>query len=161
MILILIVILGLSLGFIIPAVISEKSLQEADVAEPKINYSNYTMLVPMRENVCEECHQSGKKFIPQAERIKEHIDGGAYCFKCHRISHENHPMDKNVTCEKCHLGPVPKIPSSSIVCGNCHSFPEALSPSYGNLILIHRPRGINCVVCHTGCTRCHEEILSN
>jgi hypothetical protein len=121
--------------------------------------SNYTILVP--KDVCEGCHMSGKPFIPQAESAKPHVNGGAYCLTCHQISHEKHPLNKDVTCEKCH-GTSPTKPvyfNGSISCNNCHDYPDPLLPSKGNLITIHRPRGVTCNTCHTDtCTKCHTEL---
>src|SRR3990170_1856798 len=121
--------------------------------------NNYTILVS--KEVCEGCHFSGKSSIPQALSVNPHINGGAYCLVCHKISHEVHPMNENITCEKCH-GTSPTKPvfnNGSITCNNCHDYPDALLPSNGNLITIHRLRGISCNNCHTDeCTKCHNEI---
>lgn len=131
-----------------------KTIEEKDMN------SNLTIVVS--KDVCEGCHMSGKLFIPQAMIIKPHINGGAYCLRCHKISHEVHPKDdKNVTCEKCH-GNSPEKPSfinGSITCNNCHNYPDPLIESNGNLIVIHRPRGITCNNCHTDqCNRCHPDV---
>ena len=138
-----------------PEAIPEKQTSGQHV-EP---VNNYTILVP--KDVCEGCHISGKSFIPQAESAKPHVNGGAYCLTCHRISHEKHPMNNNVTCEKCH-GTTPGKPvysNGSISCNNCHDYPDPLLPSKGNLITVHRPRGITCNTCHTDtCTKCHTEL---
>ncbi len=119
---------------------------------------NLTVFVS--REVCEGCHMSGKSFIPQALSVKPHIKGGAYCLACHKISHESHPIDRNVTCEKCH-GTTPAKPAfinGSITCNNCHGYPDPLIPSNGNLITIHRPRGITCNNCHTDqCIKCHPD----
>lgn len=113
------------------------------------------------KNVCEGCHMSGKPFIPQAETAKPHVNGGYYCLSCHIISHEKHPMNANITCEKCH-GASPTVPvyfNGSISCNNCHDYPDPLLPSKGNLITIHKPRGVSCTNCHTDkCSKCHTEI---
>ncbi|VVB85294.1 Cytochrome c7 c [uncultured archaeon] len=121
--------------------------------------SNFTVLVS--KDVCEGCHMSGKSYVPQALSVIPHINGGAYCLSCHKISHETHPINKNVTCEKCH-GTTPTVPAyvnGSIPCNNCHAYPDPLLPSKGNLIAIHLPRGITCNTCHTNeCTTCHSEM---
>lgn len=121
--------------------------------------SNYTLMVP--KDVCEGCHMSGKPFIPQALTAGPHQNGGLYCLSCHVISHEKHPMNKNVTCEKCH-GSRPAKPvydNGYISCNDCHNYPDPLQPSQGNLITIHRQRGISCNTCHTdNCTKCHSEV---
>jgi len=121
--------------------------------------SNFTIMVP--KDVCEGCHMSGKPFIPQALTVEPHQNGGAYCLSCHVISHEKHPMNQNVTCEKCHgTGPTkPAYVNGYIPCNDCHNYPDALSPSNGNIITIHRSRDISCNTCHTdNCTKCHSEI---
>jgi hypothetical protein len=121
--------------------------------------SNFTLMVP--KDVCEGCHMSGKPFIPQALTLEPHKNGGMYCLTCHEISHEKHPMDKNVTCEKCHgTGATkPVYINGYIQCNDCHNYPDALIPSEGNIITIHRPRGISCNTCHTeNCTKCHSEL---
>ena len=119
--------------------------------------SNYTLMVP--EDVCEGCHMSGKSSVPQALTIEPHQNGGQYCLTCHVISHEKHPMNDNVTCEKCHsTATKPVYENGFISCNNCHNYPDPLQPSQGNLITIHRQRGISCNTCHTdSCTRCHSE----
>ena len=121
--------------------------------------NNYTILVP--KDVCEGCHISGKSFIPQAESAKPHVNGGAYCLTCHKISHEKHPMNNDVTCEKCHgtTAGKPVYSNGSISCNNCHDYPDPLLPSGGHLITIHRERGVACTKCHTDdCRKCHAEI---
>ncbi len=124
--------------------------------------NNYTIFVS--RDICEGCHMSGKSSIPQALSVEPHVSGGAYCLACHKFSHETHPINQNVTCEKCH-GATPAKPvfvNGSISCNNCHGYPDALSPSKGNLITIHMPRGVTCSACHTDeCTKCHTEIGSN
>lgn len=121
--------------------------------------NNYTVIVS--KDVCEGCHMSGKPSIPQAESAGPHVNGGAYCLTCHQISHEKHPINNDVTCEKCH-GTSPGKPvysNGSISCNNCHDYPDPLLPSKGNLITVHRPRGVFCNNCHTDkCSKCHTEI---
>ncbi len=121
--------------------------------------SNYTIMVS--KDVCEGCHMSGKPFIPQALTVLPHENGGAYCLSCHVISHDKHPIDENVTCEKCHgtSAKKPQYSNGYIECNDCHNYPDPLMPSKGNLIAIHRPRGISCNTCHTDtCTKCHQEM---
>lgn len=133
--------------------------------------SNFTRLVPSGQNICEGCHLSGKKFIPQADTLKQHANGGAYCLECHKIDHKIHPMtpaNPNVTCERCHGTRTPQVPefrNGTIVCAECHDYPDPLIPSKGNLITIHRPRNVDCAKCHIGksgsCLECHNEIKSD
>ncbi len=163
-------VLGISLGFITPAVMSEKYHPEnvpvhsdpSPDATPLLS-GDLTLLISTRASICEECHMSGKVTAPQGKKIKDHIEGGAYCLKCHKISHEKHPIDGNVTCQDCHGSANPRIPSSGgilSVCANCHGYPDALSPGYGNIITIHQPRGVNCISCHLDCMKCHEQALT-
>jgi len=78
------------------AVSSEKNETNA-IVQP----SNVTVLVS--QNVCEGCHLSGKRSIPQALAVSPHINGGKYCLSCHVISHQEHPMkERGVMCENCH-----------------------------------------------------------
>ncbi|MBU3965978.1 MAG: hypothetical protein KKG76_01175 [Euryarchaeota archaeon] len=120
---------------------------------------NFTIIVS--KDVCEGCHMSGKPYIPQASTVEPHQNGGMFCFSCHVVSHENHPMNDNVTCEKCHAtGPTkPVFVNGYISCNDCHNYPDPLQPGKGNIITIHRPRGISCNTCHTdNCIKCHSEI---
>ena len=114
------------------------------------------------KNVCENCHMSGKSSVPQAMNVKPHVEGGSYCMICHNFSHEKHPINNNVTCNKCHEGENPTKPifvNGNIVCNNCHDFPDPLKPSHGNIITIHENRNVTCITCHTEkCTKCHKEI---
>ncbi|MCX9029534.1 MAG: hypothetical protein OIN86_15310 [Candidatus Methanoperedens sp.] len=121
--------------------------------------SNYTVIVP--KDLCEGCHMSGKPFIPQASTVEPHQNGGMFCLSCHVISHEKHPMNENVTCEKCHgtSATKPVYVNGYISCNDCHNYPDPLQPSKGNIITIHRQRGISCNTCHTdSCTKCHSEM---
>ena len=137
-----------------------KTIEEKNIDE-KLEQDNSTILVSM--NVCEGCHMSGKSSVPQALTVFPHQNGGAYCLSCHVISHEKHPMSNGVNCDSCHTGPEkPAYSNGSIPCNNCHNYPDALSPSGGNLITIHRSRGISCNKCHTDdCIKCHTELGSN
>lgn len=129
--------------------------------------NNYTdnrsiPVIPTADSVCKGCHMSGKSSVPQVMSIQPHTNGGYYCMTCHNISHETHPVDNNVTCDKCHEGDNPTRPiftNGSIVCNNCHGFPNPLKPSYGNIITIHDNRNVACITCHTEkCTKCHTDI---
>lgn len=114
------------------------------------------------KNICESCHMSGKSSVPQATTIKPHINGDIYCTICHNFSHDKHPIDNSVTCEKCHgeKNPTkPTIINGSMPCDNCHDYPNPLQPSHGNIITIHRSREVSCITCHAEkCTRCHTDI---
>lgn len=128
--------------------------------------SNFTMIVSSSGSICEGCHLSGKKVAPQAYGIKQHVEGGAYCMECHKIDHSTHPVNDNVTCERCHgSATTPQIPAfrdGNISCAKCHDYPDPLKASNGNLVVIHRPRNVDCTKCHVdSCLKCHAEIKSD
>ncbi len=131
------------------------------ISQGSENILDSNLTVSVSGDVCGGCHLSGKPFIPQAMKVEGHTGGGAYCLTCHKISHEKHPIDNNVTCEKCH-GTTPGMPvpiNGNISCNNCHGYPDPLLPSGGNLIIIHRERGVASTKCHTDdCRKCHAEI---
>ncbi len=137
-----------------------KTIEEKNTNK-ELEQGTSTDLVSM--NVCEGCHMSGKSSVPQALTVLPHQNGGAYCLSCHVINHEKHPMNNGVNCQSCHTGPEkPAYFNGSIPCNNCHNYPDALSPSGGNIITIHRPRGISCNKCHTDdCRKCHVELGSS
>lgn len=123
-------VLGVALGIVIPAIMSERALPEIEPVQPiaspdasPLLSSDLTLLISVKGNICEECHMSGKVTAPQAVSIKDHIEGGTYC-------------------------------------GKCHAYPDALAPSSGNLFAIHQPRDVNCVSCHLDCEKCHDQAIS-
>jgi hypothetical protein len=147
---------------------SKVELPSTETQGNDIQTSNFTRLVSAGQNICEGCHLSGKTYIPQAYDVKQHVEGGAYCLKCHKIDHKTHPINNNVTCEGCHGTTSPQVPefrNGTIVCAQCHDFPDPLKPSNGNLIVIHRPRNVDCISCHLdsseSCLKCHNEIKNN
>ncbi len=168
--LIVLVVFGLVIGVLFSMYPPDEPPEEetAPITQAtEMQTSNFTRLVTMGQNMCEGCHLSGKKFIPQAYQVKQHVEGGAYCLECHTIDHNTHPMspaNKNVTCERCHgiKGQIPAFLNGTIVCAECHDFPDALKPSDGNLVVIHRPRNVDCTACHIAssgsCLKCHDEI---
>lgn len=130
-----------------------------NISETSNEETNLDQIVT--KNVCEGCHMSGKGSVPQALNVKPHLDGGMFCLTCHNFSHDTHPINKDVTCEKCHGSRNESIPVSgpNIVCINCHNYPNPLEKSMGNLVTIHRPREISCINCHVDtCTKCHKVI---
>jgi Zn finger protein HypA/HybF involved in hydrogenase expression len=103
------------------------------------------------QNPCENCHLTGKPGVPQADRV--HNEMARYCMLCHSVNHETHPMpDDGVACSGCHgeSAAVPTLEEGAARCGKCHNYPDPLTPSNGNLILVHRPRDVGCPSCHGG-----------
>lgn len=143
----------------------ESSSTGKDVQAGAAQTPNFTITIPSGQNICEGCHLSGKKFIPQAYNVKQHVEGGAYCLECHKIDHNVHPINNNVTCERCHGTKAPQMPvfrNGTIACAECHDYPDPMKPSNGNLVVIHRPRNVDCTRCHTdSCLNCHSEIKNN
>ncbi|AIY90402.1 hypothetical protein [Geoglobus acetivorans] len=98
---------------------------------------------------CTVCHTKSTDYKP-------HVNGGQYCANCHGSNpHTIHvgPGTINLECSVCHGPPdniqIPKpIEEGRTVCENCHAYPDATKPSYGNLVNIHLPRGKYCTVCH-------------
>ncbi|WP_456369825.1 hypothetical protein [Geoglobus sp.] len=98
---------------------------------------------------CTVCHTKSTDYKP-------HINGGQYCANCHGSNpHTIHvgPGTINLDCSICHGPPdniqIPEpIEEGRSVCENCHAYPDATKPSYGNLVNIHLPRGKYCTVCH-------------
>lgn len=167
--LIILVVVGLVSGLLFSVYSPGKSSlnRESPPLETQTKTPNFTGLVSTGQNMCEGCHLSGKKYIPQAYQIKQHAEGGAYCLECHKIDHNIHPINKNVKCERCHgiSGQIPAFRNGTIACAECHDFPDPLNPSNGNLIVIHRPRNVDCARCHIdsygSCLKCHNEIKSD
>ncbi|MDY6931733.1 MAG: hypothetical protein SVJ22_07485 [Halobacteriota archaeon] len=99
------------------------------------------------DSSCDMCHAD-------ADREQLHIDGGQLCAQCHGGANGNvHEIHPTQSCNDCHAGTQPTIPKAEeghTVCENCHGYPDASKPSYGNLVDIHIPRGVGCTVCHTG-----------
>lgn len=107
--------------------------------------------VGVLQNPCENCHLTGKPGVPQAVRV--HKEMARYCLLCHSINHKTHPMsDAGVECSDCHgkSAAVPTPEEGAVRCGKCHNYPDPLTPSNGNLIIVHRPRGVGCPTCHGG-----------
>jgi len=132
---------------------------DTNVSEQSNENANLVSIVT--KNVCEGCHMSGRGSAPQALTVEQHLNGGMYCLTCHNFSHDKHPINKDVTCEKCHGNKNATIPVSgqNVVCINCHNYPNPLEKSMGNLVTIHRPRNVSCINCHADTrTKCHKEI---
>ncbi len=97
---------------------------------------------------CEICHEN-------PETIPKMAKGGKICSLCHGAQvhsiHEKRIQQNKTTCATCHGFPptVPKADPGGTVCEKCMGFPDPLSPSNGNLVNIHIPRGVYCTRCHT------------
>jgi len=103
--------------------------------------------IPEQSMDCEICHT-------HPEKEKKHIEGGIYCEPCHGTDlHYLHIKETtaNISCVLCHsLEPIipEKLPEHDKVCDTCHSYPDPIQPSYGNIITIHMTRGYSCTICH-------------
>lgn len=167
--LIVLVIIGFMIGIFLSVYSPDTSSHLEDLSKDKqkeaVQTPNFTITVSSGQNICEGCHLSGKRAVPQAYSVKQHVEGGAYCLDCHKIDHNVHPINNNVTCERCHGTKSPQLPifrNGTIACAECHDYPDPMKPSNGNLIAIHRPRGVDCIRCHTNsCLNCHDEIKNN
>ena len=102
---------------------------------------------PSGGSSCDMCHADASKELL-------HVQGGNLCSQCHGGTSKNvHEIHPTQDCTDCHEGSQPAVPKATeghTVCENCHAYPDASKPSYGNLVDIHAPRGIGCTVCHTG-----------
>jgi hypothetical protein len=115
-------------------------VETAEAPQPAVEppVENTTLGPP--QNQCENCHLTGKPGVPQA--VKVHSEMGRYCLRCHHINHTTHPMpEEGVACRACH-GDTVAVPTAE------EGGPNPLTPSNGNLIVVHRPRGVGCPNCH-------------
>lgn len=101
--------------------------------------------IPEQTLDCGLCHK-------EPETLIKHKLGGNYCSQCHGMDlHALHTVENGPECETCHGNEekIPqKLPGHTVVCDSCHGYPDALSPSSGNLITIHIARGQTCDICH-------------
>ena len=124
-----------------------------DIFSPRNETDTEEIIIPEFEPIpeqtidCEICH-----IYPEKE--KKHIEGGIYCEPCHGAElHDLHIQENtaNISCIICHgLEPVipEKLPGHDKICDTCHGHPDAIQPSYGNIITIHTTRGYSCTICH-------------
>jgi len=136
---------------------NDSFISENDVKteKPQLPENTSVSVIQSEEGIrCENCHLNPKRsYVPQADRVKPHLQGGKYCYNCHGSKvHEIHLGEGtiNLDCKTCH-GVPPKVPEAQeghVVCEVCHGFPNPLEPSNGNLIKIHLSRGIYCTECH-------------
>lgn len=129
--------------------------------------TNISTQIPTAESIkCELCHKN-----PQ--NLTQHVNGGKYCINCHGTLVHNIHMGAGTVrldCLTCHGFPptIPtvkkaEIPGHYIACENCHAAPpNILSPSYGNLLVIHLSRGKYCINCHgTIIGAIHATVMAN
>ncbi len=125
--------------------------QTTDVFTPMNKSTSQEIKIPEFEAIpeqtidCKLCHK-------KPETLVKHTLGGYYCSACHGTDlHELHNTENGPDCKACHgdEGKIPKkLPGHTIICDSCHGYPDALSPSSGNLITIHGARGYPCDICH-------------
>jgi len=117
-------------------------LNESTIPEIKIPEFE---AIPEQAIDCRVCHKN-------PETLFKHTNGGNYCPACHGTQlHDLHIIENGPDCKTCHgdNGKIPAIlPGHTIICDSCHGYPDALSPSSGNLITIHVARGQTCDICH-------------
>ncbi|MDY6930631.1 MAG: hypothetical protein SVJ22_01785 [Halobacteriota archaeon] len=133
---------------IIVSIVAFSGCTEEDIPGPSPTIiPTPTPETPKTSDSCEMCHSDASKELL-------HVQGGNLCNQCHGGSDINvHDIHPTLSCTDCHDGSQPGIPKAAeghTVCENCHAYPDASKPSYGNLVEIHIPRGIGCTVCHTG-----------
>jgi len=111
---------------------------------------------------CLGCHYNPKtQYIPQVNKIPGHLNATKYCIYCHvpgvlhktrkqidaylAALHHNTTWAKKGKCSFCH-----KTISTRNMrdCGLCHGYPNPVSPSNGNVFVIHSPHGVDCQDCH-------------
>ena len=100
--------------------------------------------IPEQAIDCLICHKN-------PETLFKHTSGGNYCSACHGMElHDLHKKENGPDCNTCHVDEKKpgRLPGHTIVCDSCHGYPDALSPSFGNLITIHVARGHPCDTCH-------------
>jgi len=110
---------------------------------------------------CLGCHYNPKRqYIPQVNKIPGHLNATRYCIYCHvpgainktrkQIDeyiaelHHNTTWAREGKCSFCHRTTTENMRD----CGACHGYPNPVSPSNGNVFVIHSPHGVNCQDCH-------------
>ncbi len=111
---------------------------------------------------CLDCHYNPKtQYIPQVDKIPGHLNATKYCIYCHvpnvkhktkkqidqylAALHHNTTWAKEGKCSLCHKS----ISTENMRdCGACHGYPNPVSPSHGNVFIIHSPKGVDCQDCH-------------
>lgn len=117
--------------------VNKSTIQEIEIPEFEA--------IPEQMIDCRICHKN-------PETLFKHTHGGNYCSACHGMDlHDLHKKENGPDCKTCHGDDrkIPeKLPGHTMVCDSCHGYPDALSPSSGNLITIHASRGHPCDTCH-------------
>ncbi len=110
---------------------------------------------------CLGCHYNPKtQYIPQVDKIPGHLNATKYCIYCHVPNvthktrkqideyiaelHHNTTWAKEGKCSFCHKTTTENMRD----CGACHGYPNPVSPSNGNVFVIHSPHGVDCQDCH-------------
>lgn len=109
------------------------------------------------ESDCNNCHYNeNRQYVPQADKIENHLDASDFCIYCHvedassvsRDVYINrvHELHKNVysDCSICHK----TYQTGEIRCGTCHAPGDLLKPSNGNVFVIHNTANVGCKECH-------------
>ncbi|HID27630.1 MAG TPA: hypothetical protein EYP22_07430 [Methanosarcinales archaeon] len=133
------------MGFVIGTLIASYYSSESSRIVPYNTTQNITVNI---KPMC-ACHVSGKPFVPQAISLNQHTNGHKFCIICHGSHLHRFHIDL-VECSQCHGDPptIPNMGNGNIVCNKCHGYPDPLTPSNGNLLIIHQSRGIYCSNCH-------------
>ena len=130
-----------------------------------VNRTNETVKAAVIKPIggeCLGCHYNPKtQYIPQVNKIPGHLNATKYCIYCHvpgvlnktrkqidaylAALHHNTTWAKKGDCSFCHR----TISTASMKnCGACHGYPNPVSPSHGNVFVIHSPHNVDCQDCH-------------
>ena len=147
LVVVIVVVGALILG--LPSSIStEKTVTQVSTPSPTATAPSTEDAASMTmQTSCDWCHADSRN-----EAL--HVNGGELCTQCHGGSNaEVHQLHTVQVCGDCHVGTPPSVPTADegrSVCEKCHAYPVPSEPSYGNLVDIHIPRGVECTSCHTG-----------
>lgn len=115
---------------------------------------------------CLNCHYNqNRTYVPQADKIENHMDASDQCIYCHienaanisrdEVTSRIHSLHSKIyeDCYTCHKQDLSIKPD----CGECHVGEDMLQPSDGNVFAIHSPEDVGCKECHGGFLRIHSE----
>jgi len=135
------------------------------VNQTAVNRTNETVKAATTKPIggeCLGCHYNPKtQYIPQVDKIPGHLNATKYCIYCHvpgvlnktrkqidtylASLHHNTTWAKEGDCSFCHK----TISTANMKdCGACHGYPNPVSPSHGNVFVIHSPHNVDCQDCH-------------